>query len=199
MSELPICPFCKNTGVHLCPDIAEPILVRCSHKKCPITEMQDRLSASANAPDYCEHRFECRDCGRRYDDIPKVPSSATTEESQLQPMHPDMKRALCNAIDKLKAMPNDEFDAAMAAYAPTDVIQCPLCCSSTDDHDPGCPNIVPTISIATNIDNDAEKIALRKERDVYKTALEKIINAETWADQDEIASQALAQYKGSRK
>lgn len=42
--ELPICEFCKNTGVHFCPDVVESILVRCSHKKCPVTALQDRIS-----------------------------------------------------------------------------------------------------------------------------------------------------------
>lgn len=28
------CEFCKGTGYHLCPDVAEPILIECSNKKC---------------------------------------------------------------------------------------------------------------------------------------------------------------------
>ncbi len=28
------CPYCKNTGQHMCPDVAEPILVNCSFKYC---------------------------------------------------------------------------------------------------------------------------------------------------------------------
>lgn len=32
------CSFCKNTGQHLCPDVAEPILIDCTNKKCPVRE-----------------------------------------------------------------------------------------------------------------------------------------------------------------
>lgn len=41
--ELPICPLCQNTGVHLCPDVVQPILISCSHKQCPITDLQKRF------------------------------------------------------------------------------------------------------------------------------------------------------------
>lgn len=44
MSE-PKCPFCNNTGFHLCPDVAEPVLVRCSRKGCPIVDRQRNLES----------------------------------------------------------------------------------------------------------------------------------------------------------
>lgn len=35
------CPFCKGTGQHLCPDVAEPILIKCSHKDCTVNKEVD--------------------------------------------------------------------------------------------------------------------------------------------------------------
>jgi hypothetical protein len=32
------CPYCKNTGKHLCPDVATPIIANCSRKGCPYGE-----------------------------------------------------------------------------------------------------------------------------------------------------------------
>jgi hypothetical protein len=29
------CDFCHGTGTHLCPDVAEPITIRCTKKGCP--------------------------------------------------------------------------------------------------------------------------------------------------------------------
>ena len=49
MIDLPICPFCKNTGAHLCPDVAEPILTACTHKECPITNLKKNLLAELRA------------------------------------------------------------------------------------------------------------------------------------------------------
>ena len=31
-----ICSFCYNMGNHLCPDVAEPILIKCTNKKCRV-------------------------------------------------------------------------------------------------------------------------------------------------------------------
>lgn len=28
------CEYCKGTGYHLCPDVAEPIVIECTNKKC---------------------------------------------------------------------------------------------------------------------------------------------------------------------
>lgn len=44
-----MCPFCKNTGKHLCPDVAEPVEIDCSHKQCPVMLQKeiDRLKAAA--------------------------------------------------------------------------------------------------------------------------------------------------------
>lgn len=42
-----ICPFCKNTGRHLCPDVSEPVEIDCSHKQCPVMLQKeiDRLKS----------------------------------------------------------------------------------------------------------------------------------------------------------
>jgi len=29
-----VCEYCKGTGQHLSPDVSEPILMKCSNKKC---------------------------------------------------------------------------------------------------------------------------------------------------------------------
>jgi len=34
------CDFCKNTGKHLCPEIAEPILINCTKKGCAYGEIE---------------------------------------------------------------------------------------------------------------------------------------------------------------
>lgn len=33
-TSTPVCPYCRNTGYHLCPDVVEPVLIKCSNKKC---------------------------------------------------------------------------------------------------------------------------------------------------------------------
>ena len=47
--EFPICDHCKNTGVHLCPDVAQPILVSCDSKACPITKLRADLDLAIEA------------------------------------------------------------------------------------------------------------------------------------------------------
>ena len=49
MIDLPICPFCKNTGAHLCLDVAEPVLIACMHRECPITNLKRNLLAELRA------------------------------------------------------------------------------------------------------------------------------------------------------
>lgn len=59
MSEpkaLPVCKFCNNTGVHACPDVVEPILVWCSHKKCPISELRETAQIERNAAKFWAER-----------------------------------------------------------------------------------------------------------------------------------------------
>lgn len=31
-----ICPYCNGNGTHMCPDVAEPIVVPCSFKGCSV-------------------------------------------------------------------------------------------------------------------------------------------------------------------
>lgn len=35
------CSFCKDTGYHLCPDVAEPVLIKCTKKGCRSREILD--------------------------------------------------------------------------------------------------------------------------------------------------------------
>ena len=44
MKEFPICKFCQNTGVHFAPYVVQPVLIRCTHKECPITKLDDKCA-----------------------------------------------------------------------------------------------------------------------------------------------------------
>lgn len=36
------CEFCKGTGKHLCPDVAEPILINCMKKGCSFVVIENK-------------------------------------------------------------------------------------------------------------------------------------------------------------
>lgn len=74
MSEIQLCEFCKNTGVHICPDVAELILIKCSNKFCPIIKLQadyDRLLKEADA---------LRKQFHNYDDDEKIKTADNWDE-----------------------------------------------------------------------------------------------------------------------
>lgn len=41
--ELGICSHCNNTGVHLCPDVVQPVVIQCCNKDCGVTKLIETL------------------------------------------------------------------------------------------------------------------------------------------------------------
>lgn len=69
-----VCPFCKNTGKHLSPEAAEPVVVNCERKGCPygrIAELErerDELRARCDKLDASVER-QLLVCAERIDTL----------------------------------------------------------------------------------------------------------------------------------
>ena len=68
--ELSTCEFCKNTGVHISPDVSTPVLIQCANKNCGVVKLielatytEEILGRSVNCPN-CDPEvgFVCEFC-----------------------------------------------------------------------------------------------------------------------------------------